>query len=287
MTPKNQALIKKLMTLVKEERRIGVEILELLFEIEQRKAYSELRYSESQAYCRIQAMRAMKEVPELKEKIHSGELTVTTVSQIQTHIRKQTKNTVGEDAPALTKTQKLDFFESFANQSSKEVQNEILEREGVKRTTLLKIELDQESDALWTKVKNLSAHKTKGQEPEILKMLMSNWLNKNAPEQQKKVPSAATTVKASAPVRRTPSSLPKRHIPLSLRRQVWARDQGACQKYKSRFGIQIDHILSFAKGGAHELENLRLLCRSCNLQSGIKDFGLEKMKRNQLRDRSA
>lgn len=100
MKRKNLELIQEVIRLVDEERRIGIEILERLQEIERRKAYveigydglfsfcvKELKYSEAQAVRRIQAMRAMTELPELKEKIQSGALTVTTVSQVQTHLR--------------------------------------------------------------------------------------------------------------------------------------------------------------------------------------------------------
>src|SRR5437773_2281437 len=78
-----------LQKLVQEERRIGIEILDLLWEIERRKAYAELGYdglysfcvrelkfTESQAFQRIQAMRALKSTPALnqviKNKIESG-----------------------------------------------------------------------------------------------------------------------------------------------------------------------------------------------------------------------
>ena len=82
---KNEILFRRIKKLVTIERRIDVEILECLYEIEIRKAYAELRYdglytycvkelgfTDSQAYQRIQAMRALKEIPELAPQIVSA-----------------------------------------------------------------------------------------------------------------------------------------------------------------------------------------------------------------------
>ncbi len=44
-------------------------------------------------------------------------------------------------------------------------------------------------------------------------------------------------------------------------------------------GLQVDRIVPVAHGGGCEEENLRLLCLSCNVREGVKEFGLERMKR--------
>jgi hypothetical protein len=137
-TMKNSELIQKIQVLVKQERRIGVEILELLDQIEHQKAYSELgydglfsfcvkelRYSEAQAYRRIQAMRALKQVPELKHQIRSGRMTVTTVSQVQTYLNEEKKNGMKLERHEVAAT-----FEQFADQSAKEVEVTIQELRG-------------------------------------------------------------------------------------------------------------------------------------------------------------
>jgi len=70
-----------------------------------------------------------------------------------------------------------------------------------------------------------------------------------------------------------------RAIPARVRSQVWRRDRGKCQNCGSKFGIEIDHIQPFSKNGTHDPENLRLLCKSCNLRAGVKEFGTVKMQR--------
>lgn len=63
-----------------------------------------------------------------------------------------------------------------------------------------------------------------------------------------------------------------RRIPAAVRREVWARDGGACafegvdgSRCGETRGLEVDHILPFARGGSSEdPANLRLLCRSHN-----------------------
>src|SRR5215213_8437682 len=94
---KNSDLFSEIKKLVSEERKITLEILHHLQEIESRRAFAELGYpslfeyvvkdlgySESATYRRIQAMRALKTTPELKDSIEKGKLTITAVSQVQT-----------------------------------------------------------------------------------------------------------------------------------------------------------------------------------------------------------
>lgn len=309
---KNKELIEKVLTLVQQERRIGVEILELLREIEMRKAYAdlgydglfsfcvkELRYSEAQAYRRIQAMRALKQVPGLKEQIESGRMTVTTVSQVQTYLNEERRK--GEP---LSGEQAAATFERFADHSAKEVEAGLLTLKGEAIHPTMVVELTPELSAQWTRVRELSAHKTRGQTPEIFQMLMRDWLQRHDPEaaaakqnqseRPKEPGSSARTSPAGTMSRRASSfsrkvslageratspSAETRAVPAALRRQVWARDEGGCQKCDSRFALQVDHLRPLAKGGEHSLENLRLLCRSCNLAEGIRVFGVEKMRR--------
>ena len=55
-----------------------------------------------------------------------------------------------------------------------------------------------------------------------------------------------------------------RKIPASHRKQVLVRDQYQCQYCGDTNAITVDHIFPFARGGGHEIENLQVLCKSCN-----------------------
>jgi hypothetical protein len=79
--------------LVQEERSLITEVLRHLREIETRKLYSELGckslfdyavkklgYAEAQAFRRINAMRLLKDLPEIEQKIDQGVINLTSLS---------------------------------------------------------------------------------------------------------------------------------------------------------------------------------------------------------------
>lgn len=83
----------------------------------------------------------------------------------------------------------------------------------------------------------------------------------------------------SRPRKRT--SPPKaKHIPASVRREVWERDKGRCQWPVDSGGVcgsttrvQFDHIVPRAKGGPSTTANTRLLCAPHNQLAARREFG--------------
>jgi hypothetical protein len=63
----------------------------------------------------------------------------------------------------------------------------------------------------------------------------------------------------------TPES---REIPAAVKREVWRRDEGRCtyehagRRCSSRYALQFDHLVPYSHGGAHAVDNIRLLCRA-------------------------
>jgi 5-methylcytosine-specific restriction endonuclease McrA len=282
---KSEALFEKIKELVSRERRIGVEILECLYEIEKRKAYAQLKYdglfsycvkelgfTEAQAYQRIQAMRAMNEIPELKPMIETGSLSVTSVSQIQSHFKKEKK----QGKPIPSKNQKLHLFKSLENLSTKTVEKKLGEIRGEPETKKLIFEMDAELEALWEKVKNLSAHQTQGDAAKILKILTQTWLLKKDLGKCEKQ-TQTNSRRASSWLTQKQDVKTTRSIPTAIKRQIWKRDLGKCQNCQTKYALEIDHIQPHAKNGSNAAENLRLLCRSCNQAKAIQDYGIYKI----------
>jgi 5-methylcytosine-specific restriction endonuclease McrA len=72
-----------------------------------------------------------------------------------------------------------------------------------------------------------------------------------------------------------------RHIPASVKREVWRRDDGRCA-YTGRDGrctersfLEYHHVQPYAAGGAATVANIELRCRAHNAYEASLLFGLE------------
>lgn len=65
----------------------------------------------------------------------------------------------------------------------------------------------------------------------------------------------------------------RRIIPTGTRKAVMDRDGFACVECGSDRFLSIDHIWPYSKGGTDALDNLRVLCRSCNSRKGAATDG--------------
>jgi hypothetical protein len=76
----------------------------------------------------------------------------------------------------------------------------------------------------------------------------------------------------------------KRHVPAAVKREVFARDKGACtwpmadgSTCGSKVRLEFDHIVEVAAGGEATPDNIRLLCRSHNQRKAEQVCGAEFM----------
>jgi hypothetical protein len=81
-------------------------------------------------------------------------------------------------------------------------------------------------------------------------------------------------------------ALAKRYIPAAVRRAVEARDGQRCayvdeggRRCPETHRLEFHHVVAFALGGAHSLDNVSLRCRCHNLLAAEDDFGREVMQR--------
>jgi 5-methylcytosine-specific restriction endonuclease McrA len=83
------------------------------------------------------------------------------------------------------------------------------------------------------------------------------------------VSAGADATMTGAPSEDDASPLARRATTKAMRLAVWERDGGRCVECGSRFDLQYDHIIPLALGGAHTVENLQILCSTCNQKKGV------------------
>ncbi|MCB0392835.1 MAG: hypothetical protein KDD58_16210, partial [Bdellovibrionales bacterium] len=133
---KDGELLDNLKQFVHSERQLLTKILHHLKEVERRKLFSdlgyrslfeyavkELKYSEGQAGRRIQAMRLIKEIPSMEEKIASGHLSLSNVSQAQSYFREMKKCLPQQKMPLKDK---IEVLKNLEGKSAREGQKVLL-----------------------------------------------------------------------------------------------------------------------------------------------------------------
>jgi hypothetical protein len=286
------------------ERRSGLAVIHQLREIALRRldaklGYSslekfcmeELKYSPGSAWRRVRAMRALQELPEFETRLEAGELTIANVSQVQSFCEQQGK----------TAAEKREILEQVSGLSKRETEQVLAaiaplpERsDKVRRINAtqmeLRVTLGNETLAELEKIRDLMAHAHPGASyAEVVSYLAKLGLKKLDPAAEKRArkvlsPGGKQTASSKAEAGPTPGRVTDA-IPAPIRRAVWRRDGGKCTYRCEATGrvcgttrlVQADHIIPRAKGGTHELGNLRLRCRRHNLLAAIAEFGTAKM----------
>lgn len=287
-------LISEVKRIASQERSLKVELLNYLCEVERRRLFALygypslysfcmkfLGYTEAETQRRVEAMRAMIEVPEIEEKIQNGALSLTAVAQAQSYFKSQEKI----KKPVTTEV-KREVLLSLENKSTRECERELIKLSGDIPLPKEKIRPISETHSQSTmnlpntvlekleRIKSLLSHKNpKMTQAELLNEMADIVLDKINPVRKKR-----RTVSVARMVN------PKT-ITAEAKRQVIKRDQGKCtyispitkQECNSIFLIEIDHIKPRALGGESTPENLRLLCKAHNQLEAIEIFGLKKM----------
>ena len=78
----------------------------------------------------------------------------------------------------------------------------------------------------------------------------------------------------------------RRHIPASVKRDVMARAGSQCefvsdvngQRCCAKHSLQFDHKTPIAHGGQSTSDNLRVFCRSHNVNAAVETLGRKKME---------
>jgi hypothetical protein len=295
----NQALLDRTSELARDERKITLEILHHLREIERRKLFAELGYpslfeycvkhlgySEASAQRRIASMRLLKEVPDLEESVQKGQVSISTLAKAQSFFKKEK---AFQTFSSLTKKH---IIEKVSGKSNREVERTLLSlslspemhfKEKVKIVSPSKVEMtffaDNELQIVLEKIRSVLSHKLEsGTLTEMISFIAKAYWEKIDP---------CRAIRAKKLVSRAQVHFDT--ITTAIKRAVWKRDNGECaftntqgKKCKSTYRLQFDHFpIPKAKGGPSTEENLRLTCFQHNAFHAVQKFGLKKMERYQ------
>lgn len=283
----DKGLLEKTQNLVREERELLTTVLHHLREIDRRRLFSSLGYKslfefsvkhlgypEDQAYRRISAMKLLKELPEIEEKINQGTISLTHIGLAQTLFKQERKILQKE----LSHTEKLSVFEQIASKPVREAERITLSLSSVPQVPKsdrisqlsggsieMKFSGSKELQEKIEKLKGMLAHSNPNMSlGELFEKLCDLGISEWDP------------IKVAAPRKRRVNLAQSQ---AQIRRNVFARANNQCENCGSNYALEVDHIRPQALGGKSNSENLRLLCRACNQRAAIKVFGLAKMDR--------
>jgi hypothetical protein len=230
----------------REEREVLTRMLRQLRETERRRLFCKykcgslfdyavhyLKYSNDQAHRRIQAMRLLKELPEVETKISSGALNLTNLALAQKLFVKQKRS-----GKAIEPERKIEMLSQLEHQTTRVAEKIVFAIDPELKPKRRDLNFNAiEDDTLRDKliqVKGLYAHT----DPNLS---LTDLLHKLCDQAL-----ANKTQLLGAP---------KVNSKSELKRQVWRRDHGRCVNCGSTHAIQIEHRLpkmeQYLKSPAH------------------------------------
>lgn len=241
-------LVTRVRELVREERRITAQLLHHLREVEHRRLYAELGYaslfefcqkdlgySESAAYRRISAMRLLRDLPEVEQKLKTGALTLSHACSLQTFLQAEKKQK-GRTYRTEEKQELLQKLEGKSHREAERVLAEIspqnLPQERKRALDNQHTEIRLVADAALCekldRARELLSHRGVESYAELLEVLADEFLKRADPLRKKsRSVSPAPEVEPAQKVAAS-GSFGRQHIPAQVRRQIWIRDQGRC-----------------------------------------------------------
>ena len=283
----DEELLVQTQRAVAREKEATLSVLHHLREVERRQLHlisqsslhdycvEELGYDKTSAHLRISAMRLLRELPELEEKVESGGLNLSLLAQAQSFFRKEEISSLAE---------KREILNVIDGKSTRDAQRELLDRAEVPERHLperiwpvsrthseLRLVVDEKMLEQLKELQALLAHSHPGASlKEVIEYAVQKAIEKKTP---KKPQSNQVTVPAQN----------QRNL-AEIKRIVWHRDGGRCgyvgpdgRKCGSRRTLEYDHIRPQALGGETSADNLRLRCRAHNRLAAIGVFGAEKL----------
>lgn len=300
----------KLRELVREERRLQLEILELIREADRRKLWAErgfssafewlvkgLGYSEGAAHRRLSAARLTREMPELEAKVEAGAFSLSTLASMQTAFRREERRTGArlglerkrEVASQVEGKTQAQAERALATAFPEAPAPDRLAPVGESQAKLT-VTLSAEALSQLERARELLAHAMPGASwSEIVERLAREFVERKDPlrktARERKAESATAPAPVPAPELAAASdaaSAGRRNPAAEVRRVIFRRAGARCEfvdratgrRCESRSQLEVDHVRPWALGGATTTDNLRVLCGAHNRARAERTFGV-------------
>jgi 5-methylcytosine-specific restriction endonuclease McrA len=293
-------LLTKTEALVQDEKNCTIQIIHHLKVIDEQDLFflrgnrslydyctKTLKYTESEAMTRISAMRLLKQVPELEEKVKTSDLKLTQLAQLHAVVRAEKRS-----GNKLEKKQKIELAEKIAGKTSRETERTLLDlspawqaaRQSQERMRMITSDItevrlhgDKEFIDLLEEAKAIFACPQE-MKPSTVRLLKEG-LRLLIEEKKREKYAVLKSDKNIAPIAEIEFPT-NRVIPRSLKRAVYARANHACEHIDAKSGhrcgekyaLEIHHLKTFSNGGSHSLMNLRVFCRIHNRAEAKAEF---------------
>lgn len=264
----NRELIESTKSALKAACEAEVEVLRHFQEIEARKLWtgsgSLYKYlghmfvlTADQIYPRLQAMRLMRAIPEVEQKLELGDLSVTNALKAQQAFTAEAKQRL------VSVEEKREVLESLSRASTKEADRLLAEKypeskrppEKIKpvggNRNLIQFYVDDETLKEIEELKAKYSHQMpSGQMEDLIKIFIQK--ERREVRARKRV-----TIKTRS-----------RHIPAQVKRELEKTRHLGCDHVDETSGercglkhfLQLDHLHEYSQGGLNEAHNLHWLC---------------------------
>jgi len=295
---------EKLISLTRNERKLTHEILNHIILFQKVGGYLKLGYSsmhqyltralgysDDMSYRRLKAAQLMQDVPEVEDKLKSGELNLTQASLIQKSVEtaqkeKGTKVSNETKAKIIHSNEKMNNFETKSILVSElELTPKFDDKVSPQSNNTVRVELNltQEQYEKLKLVQSLLSHKIPDQNlSSVIELLLDQSLNKNSFTKDRMTRSFRLNPRKVDQKKAEPNQ--KRYIPIFVKQALFKRSNGCCEfiskegiRCQSRYKLQVDHFeVPFSQGGENSIENCKLLCSSHNLhRASLAGIGFE------------
>ena len=266
-------LLKDTKNLANEYREVTAKLLHHISEVDRRKLYTELGYSslfyyvvqelgfdDASAIRRVKAAKLLEGMPEIEQKIESGELTLSNLAKVSDVIKQNNITDQDKKAEIIGKVENLSTRSCeklLLEMTDKELPQPRREIKPITKTlNLLTVTVNDDGASLLQELKGLLAHRKLSQD-KLFEIIFTKAKEKIEAERFKTESKSTKTAIGHT-----------RYIAAADKRDTYLKDK-KCAKCGSTYALQFAHKEPYAMGGKTTGQNLKILCRNCNQRDRI------------------